>query len=266
MRPTDENQYGSTRPNLLSGGRRRFGGDDNILERLERDSARQASGNRSRAAWYAVAASLILLLIVVLAWMAYDNASTVHVIPMTRAPADDVAATAPPRDPPPVTAPSAAQAPALPAMLRDVAPEQATAPPPAHAADALPPLVLLRDHETPPRAAKPPAKAADPAPPPVAAPAPTAIPSRPPARVSVPAPPVLAAARAPARPAAATRTRKAGADSAPPETTVDTDVALLSAIIIHDSTHAGEKAQLEASAACVRGGAKKCPGRPGAGP
>ena len=31
MRPTDENQHGSTRPNLLSGGRRRFSEDDNLF-------------------------------------------------------------------------------------------------------------------------------------------------------------------------------------------------------------------------------------------
>jgi hypothetical protein len=47
----------------------------------------------------------------------------------------------------------------------------------------------------------------------------------------------------------------------PVEPPVDTDVAVLSAIIIHDSAHAAEKAQLEAAAICARNIEKKCGNR-----
>ncbi len=232
MRPPDENQHGSTRPNLLSGARRHVGGDDNILERLERDSARHASGNRSRAAWYAAAASLVLLMIVVLAWTAFDNASTVRVIPMTRVPAGNGGA----------------------ALVTVDPPETPPAPVPAPAPVAtVPPLVLLPSHEAASSAPPVSAKSAELAP--------TAAPVKPAARTAPTVAPAPAVARPDVRLAVAARPRKPGAGVLPTDAAVDTDVALLSAIIIHDSTHAEEKAQLEAAAACSRASGKKCPGR-----
>ena len=73
MRPTDENQAGSTRPNLMSS--RRAVGEDNILAMLERDSARRTSGRISslRVAWYGTAAAFAGILAGGVAWLAYDN-------------------------------------------------------------------------------------------------------------------------------------------------------------------------------------------------
>ena len=245
MRPPDENQHGSTRPNLLSGARRHVGGDDNILERLERDSARHASGNRSRAAWYAAAASLVLLMVVVLAWTAYDNASTVRVVPMTRVPADNGGAALVTVDPPE----------AMPAATPALVPLPAS--PPTAPGAAVPPLVLLPSHEAAPNKPPVPAKAAE-----LASTAPPA-PVKPAVRTVLPPAPTIA--RPPARVAAGTRPRKQPAGPLQADATIDTDVALLSAIIIHDTAHAEEKAQLDAAAACSRAGGKKCPGRSTAG-
>jgi hypothetical protein len=261
VRPPDENQHGSTRPNLLSGARRHAGGDDNILERLERDSARQASGNRSRAVWYAAAASLMLLMLIVLAWTAYDNASMVHVVPMTRAPSDHggaAPATAAKPEPAPATGPALVQVPASPPASP---PASAPASPPAAPAPVapLPPLVLLPSHEAA-APSKPPAPAKVGALAQVAAP----VPAKPAVRAAPTLQPTPAAARPAVRLATAARPRKPGASPLQTDAVVDTDVALISAIIIHDAAHAEEKAQLEATAACARAGAKKCPGRAGA--
>lgn len=260
MRPTDENQHGSTRPNLLSGGRRRYAGDDNILERLERDSARHASGNRSRAAWYAASALLMLVLIVFVAWMAFDNASSLQVVPMARAPADTGQAVAQAALPPPAGAQLPQLAPSSSAEASSAIPADA---PPVHAREgavaALPPLVLLPQHEAPGNRVRPNTASVATA---TAAtnPAPRA---RAVARTSMPAPRVAPARTAP-RPAAVAKIRKP-VPGAPAEPPVDTDVALLSAIIIHDSTHAAEKAQMEAAATCARNAEKRCGSRSAAG-
>ena len=76
MRPTDENQAASTRPNLMSS--RRAAGEENILAMLERDSARRAGGRISspRLAWYCAAAAFTGILVGVVAWLAYDNHTT----------------------------------------------------------------------------------------------------------------------------------------------------------------------------------------------
>ena len=260
MRPPDENQDGSMRPNLLSSGRGRFGGDDNILERLERDSARHASGNRSRAAWYAAAASLVLLVLVVVAWMAYDNASTVHVIPMTKVPADSVApqALATPSQPLPLPLPSQARIQAATvSVMSPEAPETldkvATAPHRDHAA-GLPPLVLLPENDVGAKVATPPAA--------------VATPPRPPSQVRprpvADEPPAIQQRNA-SRPVAAPKPRKPATGQSADDALVDRDVALLSAIIIHDSAHAEEKAQLEAASACARDRDRKCLMRPSTG-
>jgi hypothetical protein len=98
---------------------------------------------------------------------------------------------------------------------------------------------------------------------PAAAPAPKAAVRRAPAKPAAKAPPVkMAVAKpAPAKPVVAIappRPRKqvAAPAAAPEPAAVDSDVALLSAIIMHASRHAAERAQLEA-ARC--GAGKKCP-------
>lgn len=67
MRPTDENQPGSRRPNLMSSSRRATG-DINILALLDG----QSSGRRLRARplfWYGTAGVLACSLLVALAWL-----------------------------------------------------------------------------------------------------------------------------------------------------------------------------------------------------
>lgn len=271
MRPPDENQHGSTRPNLFSGARRHFSEDDNLLARLERDSARQASGNRSRAAWYVAAASLVLLLLVVVGYMAYENANTVRLLPVAQpATGPDTAMPAARRSDGAAAPDSSSNAP-----VQRNAPSHAEAP--AFARDnagPLPPLVLLHGDDAGPVKPALPERLAEapkalmqlviPAPAPVqkivkpalhdvipAAPAPTQ------ARVAFPTAPRIPAP---------VRTRKPAPARALAEAPVDTDVALLSAIIIHASSHADERAQLESAAACARVPEKRCPGRPSAQP
>jgi len=72
-------------------------------------------------------------------------------------------------------------------------------------------------------------------------------------------------ARAAARTTVAARPRKAVSASVPSDALVDRDVAVLSAIIMHDSAHADEKGQFEAASACARASERKCAGRPGVG-
>lgn len=281
MRPTDENQHGSTRPNLLSGARRRFSEDDNLLARLERDSARQASGNRSRAAWYAVAAALVLLLIVVVGYVAYQNANTVRLTPVAQTSVGTDAAKTGARDGERATPQDPVSAP--PAQAKAVPQVEA----PATAPDnnvALPPLVLLQAHEVASIKPVTPAKLAEPPPPLSAPPTPVstsapltprtptvhalaaAAPQVTPARTAPQVTPERTAPHAAPRPTALARTRKPAPATASAEAPIDTDVALLSAIIIHASSHAEERAQLESAAACARVGDKRCTGRPPAHP
>ena len=270
MRPPDENQHGSTRPNLFSGARRRFSEDDNLLARLERDSARQASGNRSRAAWYVAAAALVLLLLVVVAYTAYENAGIVRLLPVAQPVGPDAAVV-------PVHPGDNAAIPDPPSNLpvQRNTPWHAAAPTFARDdAGSLPPLVLLHTHDAesvkPVRpeqlanAPKPVMQLTIPAPAPVqkiVKPALAAlIPAAPP-----PAPSRVASYTAP-QAAVAARIRKPAPSRDVAEAPVDTDVALLSAIIIHAGSHADERAQLESAAACARVAEKRCPGRPSAQP
>jgi hypothetical protein len=252
VRPPDENQHGSTRPNLLSDARRRFGSDDNILERLERDSARQASGNRSRAAWYAAAASLVLLVLVIVVWMAYENVNTVQVIPMPH-PAAERGAPVPTAAAPSGPAqwqqpPGAVREPALPGAATVLQMDQHDGPlhrqitmapvvPPRNNTIAnLPPLVLLPGDSAVAKKPFLPYKAEK------------AQQQATPERVT-------------ARTTTAGRARKPATVNPAQDAPVDRDVALLSAIIIHDSAHADEKAQSEAASACARASERKCAGR-----
>ena len=88
MRPSDENQHGTTRPNLMSSSRRGGNSDDSILARM--DKARGLSA-RARTAWLAAAGGLIAVLIATVAWLAHTSMTTPHPLPI-----DGVAATLPP--------------------------------------------------------------------------------------------------------------------------------------------------------------------------
>jgi len=267
VRPTDENQDGSTRPNLLSGGRRRVADDDNILARLERDSVRQALGNRSRAAWHVAAAALVLLLVLFVAWIAYQNTGTLPVAPTPRAPVDMGPASAAVINP---ASPWALPSAPAPQQVSSPAPRMVPLPAPDsqamqdHSQSHLPPLVLL---EKPSSLAKPSgapqiARGAPIAPvetgssaktttvPVIKATAPEVTRATPRAGVTM--------AHSTPRPNATSRPRKLAVDDATTESLVDTDVALLSAIIIHDTAHANEKAQLDAAASCARTMERRC--------
>lgn len=77
MRPTDENQHGSTRPNLMSASRS-GGSEDNILAMLERDAGRGRASQFSshpRTAWYAGAGALVVAMVGALGWLAWENAN-----------------------------------------------------------------------------------------------------------------------------------------------------------------------------------------------
>lgn len=276
MRPKDENQHGSMRPNLMSSSTRRAHSEDNILAMLERDSARR--GSSSRMAWYGTCSALGLVLIGALAWLAYDNGSLhedqvltpVAVAPIPAVPAGSASTVV-------MAAPAASVAAAAPrpaeiqparaATIVDAAPEpvrlaDAGSPSAKPSASAPAPLVLL----SPDEAASIQHAAAARAPEPEARPqreAPKAVAARAPARRAEPKrePPMLApvhkrlvakasaprlrpAAHPPVRLAAHSGTpRLKKAQPAAPlvtEAPVDSDVALISAIISRSGRHAAE--------------------------
>ena len=246
MRPTDENQAPSMRPNLMSP--RRTSGEDSILAMLERDPARKrgAGGGPSpaRLAWYGAGAVVAIALTGTLVWLAAGN-DGLHP-DLERSMMAEADAVAPP------LAPAAARS--APALVQVALSEQAT--PAARSGSAavivdqkpqddVPPLRLLKPAPgTPPRTAAPPAKPAARAAAPVAA-----------AVVSAPArtPPSGAAQAARPRPAtvarnaprpAASRPQRGGAPLRPADAPVDPDVALISAVIVHANGHAPENSQM----------------------
>ncbi|MES2757208.1 MAG: hypothetical protein V4693_07525 [Pseudomonadota bacterium] len=250
MRPPDENQHGSTRPNFMSATRRAYAGDDNILARLERDAKRGKAGKSGQwkhatLAWCLLASVLVIGLIGTLATLARDNMTVPK--PGVEAKPDQFASSVRGGFAPlPVPSPNRR----LGASVFDVPPPSAL----------LPPMVMLKSA---PAAGKSSAKAADtPAAPRSAAARPA---KKEPERVAAaPRPaPVRAAARAappPPRVAAAPVRQKkpapAAAAAAVEASAVDSDVALLSAIIMHASRHSAEREKMEA-ARC--GAGKKCP-------
>lgn len=149
MRPTDENQAASTRPNLMSS--RRTAGEENILAMLERDSARRVGGRISspRLAWYCAAAAFSGILVGVVAWLAYDNHITATAMQVeAERVADNPAPPAAPAlssEPPPAD-PAAVQLAEAPraAVIVDHQQDKPASPPP---------LVMLPPEET--KAAKP---------------------------------------------------------------------------------------------------------------
>ena len=265
MRPTDENQSPSLRPNLMSP--RRSSGEDSILAMLERDPARKrGKGAGGRLAWYGASAAMAVVLTGTLVWLAAANdGRQVDGSALTL----DHAILASPGSSPvapsrgaPVSTPAVPSDP--PSAVRQVAmaTTMATAPPaarPTSAAvivdqdpgDKVPPLRLLK-----------PAPARQAAPPAVRVPAPRATATAPartaPRNAAAAAraapqhagearqaarPRVLAAARNNARPGQG----KAQRNPAPgkgAETQVDADVALISAVIVHANGHAPTGSQM----------------------
>jgi hypothetical protein len=223
VRPTDEHQSQSTRPNFMSATRRPAGSSDNILARLERGGgARRHGWSRKAKAGTVAGAVLILALVWLVLSLAQDNLQ-VHS----------------PRD----------------VVVTAVAPSAVPAAAPAASSNTLEPAVAVKFD--------PPAADADDAlveptltPPPLLAEVVEA-----PVPVKAPAPPRVVAVSKPA-PAKAPRT--APVRSAPPARpsavpVVDSDVALLSAILINTPRHSAERARAEAACnndkKCQPGGA-----------
>jgi len=235
VRPTDENQHGSTRPNLVSGTRRPTGGEDNILARLERDGAAGGSIGGGRRALFALGGLVVLGLVGTLTWLAYQNATTKRVLPGAV-----VVMQAPPVPAPPAVAPAASARP-VPAQAaldpsEHIVPAQQLAARVDGGGQAETPAIVKTDEAgVPPLVLAPAERRTE------AKPAPVTASTRPAPR------PAVAARKAPTVPAAMPK--------AEPQQ-VDSDVALLSAIILHASSHAAERAQLDAQA-CAQG--KKCP-------
>lgn len=242
MRPTDENQSPSMRPNLMSPRRATTSGEDSILALLEREPARKRGGKAAglRLAWYGAGASLAVALTGALVWLAANNDGP-------RLEAQDMVL---------AEARQATQQPAAGALLRQVAMapaaeaamivDQADQPSPA---DAVPPLRLLR---TAPEKTAAPAPAA-------AAPAPrvtrAAAPPRPALVTPGEAKPLARPAATPARPKPVMAAKGAVRPAAPKaqrganpgkatEGPVDADVALISAVIVHANGHAPEGSQM----------------------
>lgn len=135
MRPTDENQH-STRPNLMSSGRR-GGNEESILAMLERDGGRGGGLPASRLALYGAGAAVALGLVAALVWLARDQSAS-DLIVAPDAPVAIVAEAAPPRPAPRVAEAAPQQPAAQAAIIVDEPP-----PPAKSASQELPPLVLL---------------------------------------------------------------------------------------------------------------------------
>jgi hypothetical protein len=102
VRPSDEHQHRSKRPNLFSTSRRSGGADDNILARLERKPAAAAApAGRSRILMLGGAGVLIAALLGTLGMLVRDNAAVPRPMQVSAEPA--LAEAAPPRAAAPAT-------------------------------------------------------------------------------------------------------------------------------------------------------------------
>lgn len=91
MRPSDENQSRSKRPNLFSSSHRPAGGNDNILAKLEKHPPAPpdtGAGSRTRLVWLSASGVVIAGLIITLATLAQENAAK----PRPLSPAAELAA------------------------------------------------------------------------------------------------------------------------------------------------------------------------------
>lgn len=226
MRPTDEDQPGSRRPNLMASSRRNAG-DINILAMLDGLGSRPQA--KRTMLWYGGGAVLACALIGTGIWLAHE--------PATRLDSTMVSA---PLQPAPVLA-TAASEPAVPERMADAAPAQPVEEPPPLASSALPApasgatIVNVADERAP---APPPLKLE---PMPAEAPRFNQTAPRPAAARHAPGPKNihLASARGSnasvhAGPVHANPKRGAPlVKPVPAPAAVDTDVALISAIIQH---------------------------------
>jgi hypothetical protein len=249
---------------------RRGAGEENILAMLERDSARRIGIRMSgvRLASYGAAAALAGILAGGVAWLAYDNHKGAQEL---QARHDAAAVVVRPVMPdgalPPPAAPVVVAAPVVEAPRTAVIVDEPARKRDTTVAGGVPPLVMLPPQEL--NGAKPvapaprtiqegvPAKPAKPEPPRVAARSGGEKKSEKAAKpANRPAKPALAraAAAAKAKPEAATRARKPAPGAEAP---VDSDVALISAIIQQSERHRGER---EAAGAC---NGAKCPPKTG---
>jgi hypothetical protein len=256
VRPTDENQAGSRRPNLMSSSRRNSG-EINILAMLDGQAGKSRRFSwLPRAAGYGGAGVLACMLLGGIAWLLHDQTgggfeSRVVANP-TVVPLEVASETVP--NPALRVAP-----PTQGAAIVDVAAAGVTAPvvaglPPS---PAQPEQTGLRDGQHIISTRPPVAPAVGPTSKPAPSRAPGYTTARPPAR-STPAPhPAAAAARheAPAHP----RRAAAPATPKPAPATVDTDVALISAII----QHVNKRGELKDDTACTdKSCARKLPAHP----
>lgn len=221
----------------MSSARRAGAAEDSILASLERGSSGSTKAHRS---WLIIGGSVAALLTLMIAWLAYSNATSVRALPPSAVkrqvpePLDD-----------------AMRAQSLPSLSIPAPQAAAIVDEPAAPAPARPALVMLpRDDIAKPEEQAPVAvlpaeqRPSRPAPVAKAAPAPrhVAKASKAPAAKAVAK---AVSAKKPKAPAAASK-------SSAPE--VDSDVALISAILAHSTRHAAERAQMEKEA-CA---GKKC--------
>ena len=230
MRPTDENQTGSRRPNLMSSSRR-IGGEINILAMLDGQTGkRRRFGGLSRAAWYGSGAVLTCGLLGVAAWMVHEQADGSFEGRIAAGPAVlPLVIAAEPAPNPPLLVP--AHVPAhVPGHLVDHASTHEPAPRAQGA--AVVDLPAPADTEVSPRVRQD-------------APAPAArrAPVHAAPRIASWTTPALRTAAPQTRQEAAIHPRRAQAPAKPKQTptAVDTDVALISAIIQHASQHGESK-------------------------
>jgi hypothetical protein len=262
VRPTDENQPGSKRPNLMSSSRR-ANGEISILAMLDGQSRRSLSRRwlhiplLPALLGYAAAGTAACALVGLLAWLAHERmdgpagkqpaavalagkAMTVARAPAV--PADAEADTATPGEPAPAAASIDAPLPAGGAAIVDTPPPDLPAPAMHAASDT--PAAQAKQSTQPTRTARV-APAARPAPLPFATPtfpsiaadvaAPATVRSAPPKSVIVrplatyrPAPP-------PPRTGTPAKPRRNALPLKPAAPAVDMDVALITAIIQHAS-------------------------------
>ena len=250
MRPTDEHQAGPMRPNFMASSPRPIGGDDNILARLERDGKRGTgkTWKNARLAWSVLASILMLGLIGVLASLANDNLMLqrrpVLIEATALAPAPDAASAARP-----TKGHDALQANAA-TTLKQAAPIIAPAPArvmvKADSSTIVPALVLIKPAVPAPESVTPLLVAIKAN---ASAPSPRSVVHKRVAKSSK-------AKAAPSRSLAATaKPRTITPAPRVKPAPIDSDVALLSAIIIHSSRHAEERMQQEARRC---GAGKKC--------
>ncbi|MFL6632237.1 MAG: hypothetical protein ACJ8HJ_07985 [Massilia sp.] len=262
MRPTDENQPGSRRPNLMSSSRRATG-EINILAMLDG----QAPGRRLRAlpavAWYGAAGVLACSLLAALGWLVRgatpardaDTAGATQASAQPTSPTQSTRSVRPTRGSGDAGTVSDARGsipvdvPSLRATLAAESPVSVTAPDMVAAPAATGPArgAVIIDLPQPAATTTPAPALAATSRHPVTHPTTPAVPS---ARPQPAFRPMPAQALAHADPAAPRQKRAGGASRTTSPNAVDTDVALISAILQHTGTR-NEAADGAGTAACT---------------